>query len=116
MAKNLFQDGRVWDHILTAPAQSGDVIVVGDTVGVAITSGATGDRIALHVTNVFELPTASATTIDQGDPVSWDATGGLATAGSGVYAGRASRDAGSGEAVVAVSLNFGAAPAATGGG
>lgn len=115
MAKNLYQDGRVWDHTLTAPAQSGDVIVVGDTVGIAITSGLTGDTIALHVVNVFDLPKASATTFAQGDPVYWDAGGSAATAATGVYAGRVARPAENGQETVAVSLNFGAAPAAGGG-
>ena len=64
--KNQFQDGRVIDHVLAADCNSGDVIVKGALVGVAVTGGKTGDTIALAIEGVFVLPKLSTAVITDG--------------------------------------------------
>ncbi|KAF1697984.1 hypothetical protein CSC62_07510 [Pseudoxanthomonas jiangsuensis] len=64
--KNQYQDGRVVDHVLAADCASGDVIVKGALVGVALTGGKTGDTIALAIEGVFALPKLSTAVVTDG--------------------------------------------------
>lgn len=70
--KNAHQDGRVLDVTLTAPAKSGELVIEGKLVGVAVTDGAVGDVIATHVEGVFELPKLPAAAFEVGATVNWD--------------------------------------------
>jgi len=71
--KNQFQDGRVIDHVLAADCNSGDVIVKGALVGVAVTGGKAGDTIALAIEGVFALPKLNTAVITDGKgDVIWD--------------------------------------------
>lgn len=70
--KNAFQDGRVLDVLLAAIATSGGVVSQGRLFGVAVTNGAIGDTIAVHVEGVFSLPKLTTAVIAVGDPVTWD--------------------------------------------
>ncbi|MFQ3623607.1 MAG: DUF2190 family protein [Acetobacteraceae bacterium] len=66
---------------LLAPAggvASGDGLVVGDLFGVAIASAPSGERVALQVTGVVELPKAAGT-VNPGSRVFWDASAGRVT-------------------------------------
>lgn len=64
--KNYHQDGRVIDHVLAADCNSGDVIVKGALVGVAVTGGKAGDTIALAIEGVFALPKLNTAVITDG--------------------------------------------------
>lgn len=73
--KNAHQDGRVLDVTLTTAVKSGDLVVEGKLVGVAVTDGAIGDVVATHVEGVFELPKLAAAAFAVGDTVNWDTAG-----------------------------------------
>lgn len=107
MAKNLKALGEVFDYTCTGDVSSGQLVVMNDTVGVAITDGKTGDVIAVRVEGVFELPKLSSSDIAQGKKVYWDATNGQInlTASGNTYAGKAYVAAGTGATTVQVSLN-----------
>ena len=49
-------DGAAVDYICTGAVEAGDVIQVGDfLVGIASRSGATGEKIGLSVSGVFDI-------------------------------------------------------------
>ena len=64
--KNQYQDGRIVDHVLAADCASGDVIVKGTLIGIAITGGKAGDTIALAIEGVFALKKLSTAVITDG--------------------------------------------------
>lgn len=83
--KNYIQPGNTIDWVVTGSAVvSGQTIVIGSIVGVAVTDGAVGETIAVTVEGVFKVAKATAA-ITLGAPVYWDADGNPVggTAGSG---------------------------------
>lgn len=72
--KNFIQPGNVLT--LTAPADvsSGDVVVVGDIIGVAAYDAASGSEVEVSVVGVYELPKA-AEALTQGAGLFWNGTG-----------------------------------------
>ncbi|HDS1834374.1 TPA: DUF2190 family protein [Stenotrophomonas maltophilia] len=70
--KNAHQDGRVLDVTLEAAVESGGVVTKGRMLGIAVSKGAIGDTIAVHVEGVFRLPKLNTAVIAVGDPVTWD--------------------------------------------
>ncbi len=71
--KNQYQDGRIVDHVLAADCASGDVIVKGSLVGIAVTGGKTGETIALAIEGVFALKKLSTAVIADGNAaLIWD--------------------------------------------
>jgi predicted RecA/RadA family phage recombinase len=78
--KNYVSEGKQISHTLTAAAVAGDGHLVGSLFGVAVSTGAIGDKIALATEGVFKLASASGTTYSVGDVVGWDNTGKLAVA------------------------------------
>jgi predicted RecA/RadA family phage recombinase len=74
--KNAHQDGRVLDVTLTAAVESGGVVTKGRMLGVAVTNGAIGATIAVHVEGVFRLPKLGTAVIAVGEPVTWDVSAG----------------------------------------
>lgn len=107
MAKNLKALGKVFDYTCPGNITSGQVVVMQDTIGVALTDGKAGDVIAVHAENVFELPKLASSDIAQGKKVYWDAAAGQInlTASGNTYAGKAYVAAGPGTTTVQVSLN-----------
>lgn len=81
--KNVHQDGRVLDVTLTAAVSSGGVVAIGKLVGIAVTDGAIGDTIAVHVEGVFQLPKLAAAVFARGAAVNWDADGAQAIVAAG---------------------------------
>jgi predicted RecA/RadA family phage recombinase len=80
--QNFIQPGRTIDVVLVAAANSGDVVVQGIMHGVAATTGAVGDTVAVDVEGVFSLAKATATAFLQGDKVAWDGTNKVVIAGT----------------------------------
>lgn len=115
MAKNFVQNGNTIP-LLNSGSEviaSGDVVVVGNIVAIAITDIAllgTGDGFT---EGVFQLPKASADVFAAGDAVYISNGTAQASSVDGVYAGVAWEDAATGTTVVNVKINAGAAPAAT---
>ncbi|MBN5138253.1 DUF2190 family protein [Stenotrophomonas sp. C-A] len=78
--KNAHQDGRVLDVTLAADTKSGELVVQGKLVAVAVTDGKAGEIIATHVEGVFEVPKLPAAVFAVGATVNWDTDAGHAIA------------------------------------
>lgn len=77
MSKTLRQNGGTIDHTVSGSAiSSGDVVVIGAMVTIAMTDGAVGDSIACAVAQVHELPKVDAAVIAAGETVDWDVSAG----------------------------------------
>jgi len=115
MATNYVQAGEVIDYTAGADISSGDVVAVGNLVGVAITDIASGDTGAVSVEGVWELPKVSAAVIGAGETVNYDVSASAfddnaATAATGDLTGGcvAVAAAGNGDLTVLVKINVGA--------
>lgn len=109
MAKNKFQDGKVID--VPAPAGgvlSGDLVVIGGLVGVALNDKAEGETANVEIEGVWELPKKTTDNVGVGVELFYDATAKnlTVTATSNTYAGIASAAAGSGADTVLLILNY----------
>lgn len=72
MATNYQQEGKTLEHTAAAAISSGDVVVVGESLGIAhgdIANGAVG---VLHMEGVFTVPKVSGAVIAQGETVIYD--------------------------------------------
>ncbi|VTQ66103.1 DUF2190 family protein [Stenotrophomonas maltophilia] len=78
--KNAHQDGRVLDVTLADDIKSGELLVQGKLVAIAVTDGKAGEIIATHVEGVFELPKLPAAVFAAGATVNWDVAAGNAIA------------------------------------
>ncbi|CAN7475219.1 DUF2190 family protein [Variovorax paradoxus] len=104
--KNFIQVGDVLDHMATANVASGELVVIGARVGIAMSDMAVGESGAVRVKGVFELPKAAAA-IEQGAEVYWDAVNKRLTtvATDNVRAGYAAGPAGNGASTVWLHVN-----------
>lgn len=67
--KNFIQDGKTIEYKVAETAiKSGDVRVIGDVAGVAVTDGAVDETVVLNVTGVYELAKGTGA-ITQGQKV-----------------------------------------------
>jgi predicted RecA/RadA family phage recombinase len=109
-------DRMTYTNATGAAIASGDPVLVGKTLGVAVKDIAIGETETLHIERVFEIRKAATTVIAQGDNLYWDADGNPqgGTAGSGcltnvatdnVYAGKAFAAAASTDSTVQIKLN-----------
>ncbi len=113
--KTFIQTGDV--ITLAAPSggvTSGDGVIVGNLFGVAATTAAAGDPVALATRGVYELPKRTTATFTAGTVVSYDMPNRRCDApGSGFYPiGTATEAAGNGTATVQVRLDGTATAAA----
>lgn len=107
MAKNFIQEGKTiaLTNAGTEEIASGELVVVGDLVAVAITDIAVADTGDGFTEGVFQLPKLAADVIAAGQKVySLDGTIQL-DATDAVYAGYAWEAAAAGDTVVSVKLN-----------
>jgi len=107
MAKNYIKDGAVIDFTAGADISSGDLVIVGKRIGIAlgdIASGATG---AVQMRGVFEVPKEASLAVVQGDLLYCNvgATELDKTATSQTLAGYAFAASGTSETTVLVDLN-----------
>lgn len=115
MAKNFVQNGNTMP-LLNSGSEviaSGDVVVVGNIIAIAITDIAllgTGDGFT---EGVFQLPKASADVFAAGDAVYISKGVAQASSVDGVYAGIAWEETASGTTVINVKINAGTAPDVT---
>ncbi|MCA9253807.1 MAG: DUF2190 family protein [Phycisphaerales bacterium] len=74
-------DGNSIDYTPSADVAAGDVVVQGESVGIAKTAIAANLIGAIAVTGVFDVPkaTGASTAITAGANVYWDATNSVAT-------------------------------------
>ncbi len=99
------------DYTPAADVIAGEVVVLGELVGVAKLDIKAGDLGALHVTGVFDFPKAAGagSAIPAGSKVYWDATAEVATqddaSGANKLIGKTIRDASDSDAEVWVRLS-----------
>lgn len=107
MAKNYVQNGDTLEVTAGAAIASGDVVVAGKFVGVAINDIANGEVGDIRVTGVWELAAKSADVIAVGDLLYWHTTNLelTKTATGAVFAGHAFTASGNGEVICQVKLS-----------
>lgn len=74
MAANFVQPGNVVEYTAGGTIAAGDVVVVGDTLGVALVDMGSGDVGAVQITGVFNVPKVSGAVIKQGEKLVWDSS------------------------------------------
>jgi predicted RecA/RadA family phage recombinase len=106
--KNFIQDGRTITVTLAAAILSGAAMLIGALVGVAVTDGAIGDKVAFNLEGVYTLPKA-AVAISLGVVLYWDDTAKVVTtssaSGANFKVGHAFTAQLSGDATVQVKLS-----------
>lgn len=70
--KNYVNDGRTVEHTAAATIASGDVVVIGDNVGVALGDAATGESVTVAMNGRFSVAKTTGTAWSQGDKLDWD--------------------------------------------
>lgn len=101
--KNFVQHGDMITITAAADIASGDLVRSNSLIGVAATDAASGDKVEIKTTGVFDLPKTSAQAWAVGNPI-------YAIAGTGVL----TNVAGIGNFLVGVAVAAAANPSATG--
>lgn len=78
MANNYDSPGEVitWTNGTGSAVSSGDPVVVGQILGVALVDIANGSSGSVQISGVFDVPKADAAVIAQGESLTWDASAG----------------------------------------
>ena len=108
MAKNFLQLGHVMDYTNQGRAlTSGDTVMVGDRIGVALNNIGNKKNGSVQVEGVFDLAKKAADELAQGALVYWDTKAKhiTATAAQNKLAGYAFVTAKAGDLTVSVKLN-----------
>lgn len=82
MARTYRQPGLKLTHVAAGNISAGDVVVIGDTVGIAEVDIATGGAGVISIEGVHAVPKAAGTAWSQGDRLDWDASAGAFTKGA----------------------------------
>ena len=93
MASNYIQPGEVIDHTPTSAVASGEAVVIGGRVGVALDDIAANETGSVAMTGVFELPKKDAEAASKGVTVYWNGSALTTTASGNTEAGYAFRAA-----------------------
>lgn len=72
MATNSVQKGDVINYTASGTISAGDVVVMGHTLGVALSDAVNGDTIAVAIEGVFTLPKVSAAVFAVGEKLIYD--------------------------------------------
>jgi predicted RecA/RadA family phage recombinase len=75
MATNRRQNGRRITADPGGTVASGDVVVIGDMVCVALVDGVSGTEMEFAVSEVYALPKLDAAVIAAGESVAWETKG-----------------------------------------
>ena len=76
MATNLKQPGDTMTITAGSNITSGQVVKVGEILGVAATDIASGSTGAIYIEGVFTVPKVSGAVIAQGESLTWDVSAG----------------------------------------
>lgn len=76
MATNYIQEGDRIKFTAAADVSSGDLVVIGTLLGVALTDVANGAEGEAKIKGVFSLPKATAAVIAAGETLTWDVSAG----------------------------------------
>lgn len=82
MARNYVQPGNVIDYVASADKVAGQVVVMGNTLGVCLANIANGATGSVAIEGVFTVPKVSAAVIAQGESLVWDVS---ANSGAGAF-------------------------------
>jgi predicted RecA/RadA family phage recombinase len=107
MTTKYVQEGEVIDYTAGSEVVSGQVVLMGKRIGVAIAAIPAGASGALAVSGVFTLAKLSTDVVAQGDLLYWDNGNSrlTTTVGANTLAGFAWEAAGSGVATVKTKIN-----------
>lgn len=107
MTSKYVQPGEVMDYVAGANIVSGQVLLIGVRVGVALAAIANGSKGSVAMSGVFTVAKLSTDVVAQGAALYWDNTNSrLTTTASGnTLAGYAFEAAGNGVATVNIKLN-----------
>ena len=109
MSTNKIQSGAVldWDNETSVDVESGDAVVIGDRIGIAVVDIDADDSGSVDFEGVYKLDKKSTDTWDQGDVLYWDDTNDyLTTTSSGnTVAGFAAEAGASAKTTGKVKLN-----------
>lgn len=72
MATNYVACGDTIDYTAGSAITSGDVVVVGEQIGIALVDIANGDTGTVAISGIFTVPKVSAAVIAQGESVIYD--------------------------------------------
>lgn len=108
MARNYDQLGKVWDHTAGSNLTSGQPVLMGDVLGVALSDIANGSSGSVAVSGTFTIAKLSTDTPAQGAALYWDAGNSrlTTTASTHKLAGYAAAAAGNGDTTVRVRLKL----------
>ena len=76
MANNYLQPGHHLTQVAAAPITSGQLVVIGDCVGVAANAAAIGESVTIHVEGVFEVSKTAGAAWAVGDSLDFDVSTG----------------------------------------
>lgn len=107
MTNKYIMSGEVIDYVATADISSGQVLLIGNRIGVALTNIANGATGAVSVKGIFVIAKLSTDVVAQGDLLYWDAGNSrlTTTASTHKVAGFATKAAGNGVTTVEISIN-----------
>jgi predicted RecA/RadA family phage recombinase len=74
MARTYQRPGLTLTYTAGGTISSGDVVVTGDIVGIALSDAVSGDEIEISIEGVHEVTKEAGTAWVQGDLISWDAS------------------------------------------
>ncbi|MDK2124153.1 DUF2190 family protein [Parachitinimonas caeni] len=107
MARNFVKSGQVMDVRASSPIRSGEVVVLGKRLGVALGDIAVNQLGAVQMQGVFLLPKNPADAVSQGDLLYWNASNRqlTSTASGNTLAGYAFAPAAAGSSSAELCLN-----------
>lgn len=104
MAKNYVESGNTMDVTLSVEVKSGDPIIVGNQVVIALVDGASGENITAKTVGVWSLPKVAGEIV-QGAQVYLDTDGKITTtATDNVLAGYANELAGASDGIANICI------------
>ena len=83
MKARFYQDGKTIDYTPTAALAAGDVVVLGNIIGIAQTDVPANTLTGLDIEGVFEFAKKANDVVTVGAVVYWDADTKVATIGAG---------------------------------
>lgn len=107
MTTKYVMSGTVIDYVASSPVTSGQVLLIGTRIGVALAAIASGATGAVQVLGIFTIAKLSTDVVAAGALLYWDNTNSrLTTTASGnTLAGYATAAAGNGVTTVEISIN-----------
>lgn len=76
MTTKYLQEGAVLKHTAGSDINSNEIVVIGDSVAVALVDIDSGETGSVQTEGVFDLPKVSGTSWSQGDKLDWDSSEG----------------------------------------